>query len=145
MSTTRPPLCAAWTKRASLSQIIPEIEKVRGLYQDAFDRRLRALAMFEIKPIPDTLQSYRPQIEAYLHERLTHDLCRRQILKLALLLRNSGTKTALQTTNRLRLGRKAIQLMRCLVENRLYLMDSIDANGQIARRVDDSLPKTRGR
>ena len=117
-----------------LSQIIPEIEKVRGLYQDAFDRRLRALAMFEIKPIPDTLQSYRPQIEAYLHERLTHDLCRRQILKLALLLRNSGTKTALQTTNRLRLGRKAIQLMRCLVENRLYLMDSIDANGQIMRR-----------
>ena len=117
-----------------LSQILPEIEKVRGLYQDAFDRRLRALAMFEIKPIPDTLQSYRPQIEAYLHERLTHDLCRRQIVKLALLLRNSGTKTALQTTNRLRLGRKAIQLMRCLVENRLYLMDSMDGKGQIMRR-----------
>jgi tRNA nucleotidyltransferase/poly(A) polymerase len=116
-----------------LSQILPEIEKVRGLYQDAFDRRLRALAMFEIKPIPDTLQSYRPQIEAYLHEQLTHDLPRRQILKLALLLRNSGTKTALQTTNRLRLGRKAIQLMHSLVENRLYLMDSIDVNGQIAR------------
>ena len=117
-----------------LSQIIPEIEKVRGLYQDAFDRRLRALAMFEAKPMPDTLQPYRPQIESYLHERLTHDLCRRQILKLALLLHNSGTKTALQTTNRLRLGRKAIQLMRCLVENRLYLMDSIDGNGQIERR-----------
>ena len=72
-----------------LSQIIPEIEEIRGSYQDALDRRLRALEMFEIKPIPDTLQSYRPQIEAYLHEQLTHDLCRQQILKLALLLRDS--------------------------------------------------------
>ena len=73
-----------------LSQIIPEIEKVRGLYQDALDRSLRALEMFEIKPMPDTLQSYQPQIEAYLHEQLTHDLCRRQILKLALLLRTTA-------------------------------------------------------
>ena len=117
-----------------LSQVIPEIEKVRGLYQNALDDRLRALEMFEIKPIPDTLQSYQPQIDAYLHEQLTHDLCRRQILKLALLLRESGTETAVQTTNRLRLGRKATQLMRSLVENRLYLMDSMDGNGQIPRR-----------
>ena len=117
-----------------LSQIIPEIEKVRGLYQDVLDRSLRALAMFEIKPIPDTLQPYQPQIEAYLHEGLTYDLSRRQILKLAFLLRNSGTETALQTVNRLRLGRKAVQLMRCLVENRMYLMDSMDGDGQIPRR-----------
>ena len=118
-----------------LSQIIPEIEKVRGLYQNALDHSLLALEMFEAKPMPDTLQPYRPQIEAYLREQLTHDLCRQQILKLALLLRNSGTETALQTTNRLRLGRKAIQLMRCLVQNRLHLMDSIDGNGQIERRA----------
>ena len=117
-----------------LSQIIPEIEKVRGLHQDALDRRLRALAMFEIKPIPDTLQAYQPQIEAYLHEGLTHDLYRGQILKLALLLRDSGTETVLQAMNRLRLGRKAAQLMRCLVENRMYLMDSMDGDGQIPRR-----------
>ena len=117
-----------------LSQIIPEIEKVRGSHQKALDRSLRALEMFEIKPIPDTLQSYRPQIETYLHEPLTHDLCRRQIVKLALLLRNSGTETAVQATNRLRLGRKAAQLMRSLVENRLYLMDSMEVNGQIPRR-----------
>jgi tRNA nucleotidyltransferase/poly(A) polymerase len=117
-----------------LSQIMPEIEKVRGLYQDALDRSLRALEMFEAKPMPDTLQLYRPQIEAYLHEQLTHDLCRRQIVKLALLLRNSGTETAVQTTNRLRLGRKPTQLMRCLVQNRLHLMDSMDGNGQIERR-----------
>ncbi len=117
-----------------LSQIIPEIGKVRGLFQKELDRRLRALEMFEIKPIPDTLQSYRPQIEAYLHEHLTHDLCRRQLLKLALLLRESETETAVQITNRLRLGRKATQLMHCLVENRLYLMDSMDRNGQIARQ-----------
>ena len=115
-----------------LSEIIPEIEKVRGSYQDALDRRLRALDMFEAKPIPDTLQSYRPQIEAYLNKQLTHDLCRRQIVKLALLLRDSGTETAVQITNRLRLGRKAAQMMRCLVENRLYLMDSMDRD-QIPR------------
>ena len=117
-----------------LSQVIPEIEKVRESYQNTLDHSLLALEMFEIKPIPDTLQSYQPQIEAYLHEQLTHDLCRRQILKFALLLHNSGTETAVQATNRLRLGRKATQLMRCLVGNRLYLMDSMDGDGQIARR-----------
>ena len=117
-----------------LSQIIPEIEKVRGLYQNALDHSLLALEMFEAKPMPDTLQPYRPQIEAYLREQLTHDLCRQQILKLALLLRKSGTETAVQITNRLRLGRKATQLMRSLVQNRLHLMDLIDGNGQIGHR-----------
>lgn len=117
-----------------LSQIIPEIEEIRESYQDALDRRLRALKMFEIKPIPDTLQSYRPQIEAYLHEQLTHNLCRQKILKLALILRDSRAETAVQIANRLRLGRKAAQLMRCLVQNRLYLMDSTDGKGQIMRR-----------
>jgi tRNA nucleotidyltransferase/poly(A) polymerase len=127
-----------------LSQILPEIEKVRGLYQDALDRSLRALEMFEAKPIPDTLQPYRPQIESYLHEQLTHDLPRRQIVKLALLLRNSGTETAVQATNRLRLGRKVTQLMRSLVQNRLHLMDLIDANGQIARRSMTSFLRRAG-
>lgn len=117
-----------------LSQIVPEIEEIRGLPQDALARRLRALEMFEIKPIPDTLQAYHPQIEAYLHEQLTDGLSRQQILKLALLLRDSTTETAVQITNRLKLGRKAVQLMRCLVENRLYLMDSTDGDGQIPRR-----------
>lgn len=117
-----------------LSQIIPEIEGIRGSHRDALDRRLRALKMYEIKPIPDTLQAYQPQIEAYLYEGLTYDLCRGQILKLALLLHDSGTETALQAMNRLRLGRKAAQLMRCLVENRMYLMDSMDGDGQIPRR-----------
>ena len=117
-----------------LSQIIPEIEEIRELYPGALDRLLFALEMFEIKPIPDTLQSYRPQIEAYLHEQLTHDLCRRQIIKLAFFLREIQTETAVQITSRLRLGRKAAQMMRCLVENRLYLMDSMDGKGQIMRR-----------
>ena len=51
-----------------LSQIIPEIEEIRGLYQNALDHSLLALGMFEAHPIPDTLQSYQSQIEAYLHE-----------------------------------------------------------------------------
>lgn len=118
-----------------LSQIVPEIEGIRESYQDALARRLRALEMFEAKPIPDTLQAYRPQIEAYLHEGLTYGLSRQQIVKLALLLRDSTTETAVQITNRLKLGRKAVQLMRCLAENRLYLMDSINADGQIERQT----------
>ena len=116
-----------------LSQIIPEIGRVRGLFQKELDRRLRAVEIFEIKPIPDTLVSYQPQIEAYLHEQLTHNLGRQQILKLALLLCDSETEMAVQRTNRLRLGRKAAQLMHCLVENRPYLMDSMEGNGQIPR------------
>lgn len=127
-----------------LSQIIPEIEEIRGSYQNALDRRLRALEMFEIKPIPDTLQSYQPQIEAYLHEQMTHDLCRQQVLKLALILRDSRAETAVQITNRLRLGRKAAQLMRCLVQNRLYLMDSMDGNGYIPRRSMTSFLRRAG-
>lgn len=127
-----------------LSQIIPEIEEIRGLHQDALDRRLRALKMFEIKPIPDTLQSYRPEIEAYLHGQLAYDLSRRQMLKLALLLRDSGLETAVQITNRLRLGRKAVQLMRCLIQNRLYLMDSMDGNGHIPRRSMTSFLRNAG-
>ena len=118
-----------------LSQIIPEIGQVRGLFQTELHHRLRALEMFEIKPIPDTLQSYCPQIEAYLNEQLTHDLYRQQLVKLALLLHENETETAVQITNRLRLGKKAAQLMRCLVQNHLYLMDLIDANGQIERRT----------
>ena len=127
-----------------LSQIIPEIEQIRESYPDALARRLRALEMFEIKPIPDPLQSYRPQIEAYLHEQMTHDLCRQQILKLALILRDSRAETAVQITNRLRLGRKAAQLMRCLVQNRLHLMDSLEDNGHIPRRSMTSFLRRTG-
>ena len=118
-----------------LSQIIPEIEEIRGLAENTLDHSLFALEMFETKPMPDTLQSYRSEIEAYLHQQMTHDLCRQQILKLALLLHNSGTDTAVQATNRLRLGRKAAQLMRCFVQNHLYLMDLIDSDSQIERRA----------
>ncbi len=118
-----------------LSQIIPEIEEMRGLHHNELNHCLLALEIFEAKPISDTLQSYRPQIEAYLEEELIYDLHREQILKLALLLRDSGIETAVQTTNHLRLGRKASQLMHRLVENHLYLMDSIDADGQIERQA----------
>lgn len=118
-----------------LSQIIPEIEEIRGLHHNELNHCLLALEIFEAKPIPDTLQSYRPQIEAYLDEELIYDLHREQILKLALLLQNSGIETTVQTTNHLRLGRKASQLMRCLVQNHLYLMDSIDADSQIERHT----------
>ena len=118
-----------------LSQIIPEIEEIRGLAQNALDHSLLALEMFETKTMPAALQSYQSQIEAYLNEQLTYDLSQRQILKLATLLHKGGTEMAVQITNRLRLGRKAAHLMRCLVQNHLYLMNLIDTNSQTERRV----------
>jgi poly(A) polymerase len=118
-----------------LSQIIPEIEEIRGLGQNTLDHSLLALEMFETKPMPVTLQSYHQQIEAYLREELIYDLCRRQILKLALLLCKGGAEMAVPITRRLRLGRKATQLTRCLVQNHLDLMDLIDTNSQMERRA----------
>ena len=127
-----------------LSQIIPEIEEIRGLGQDTLDHALLGLEMFETEPTLDVLQSYQSQIQAYLREELVYDLHRGQILKLALLLYKGGTEMAVRITNRLRLGRKAAQLMRCLVENRLHLMDLIDANGQIASRSMTSFLRRAG-
>lgn len=118
-----------------LSQIIPETEEIRGLAENTLDRSLFALEMFETKPIPDSLQSYQPQIETYLCEELVYGLCRRQVLKLSILLQKGGTEMAVRITNRLRLGRKAAQLMRCLVQNYLYLMDLIDSDSQMERRA----------
>ena len=118
-----------------LSEIIPEIEEIRGLGQDTLDHSLLGLEMFETKPIPDSLQSYQPQIETYLCEELVYGLCRQQMLKLSLLLYRGGTEMAVRITNRLRLGRKVVQLMRCLVRNHLYLMDLIDSDSQIERRA----------
>ena len=118
-----------------LSQIIPEIEEIRGLAQNTLDHSLLALEMFETEPAPDPLQSYQPQIEAYLCEELVYNLCRRQILKLAILLYKGETEMAVRITNRLRLGRKATQLMRCLVQNYLHLIDLIDIDSQIKRRA----------
>ena len=122
-------------KTRLLSQIIPEIEKIRGLGQDTLDHSLLGLEMFETEPTPDVLQPYQSQIQAYLREELVYDLDRGQILKLALLLYKGGTKMAVRITNRLRLGRKAAQLMRRLVQNHLYLMDLIDSDSQMERRA----------
>ena len=118
-----------------LSQIIPEIEEIRGLGQNTLDHSLLALEMFETKPMPVTLQSYHQQIEAYLREELIYDLCRQQILKLALLLCKGGAEMAVPITRRLRLGRKATQLTLCLVQNHLDLMDLIDTNSQMERQA----------
>ena len=118
-----------------LSQIIPEIEEIREIEHDALGRSLLAIEMFETQSIPDSLQLYRPQIEAYLCEQLVYGLCRRQMLKMALLLHKGGPEIAVQIARRLRLGRKAAQLMRCLVQNHLYLMHFMDTDGQIVRRT----------
>ena len=118
-----------------LSQIIPEIEEIRGLGQNTLDHSLLGLEMFETEPTPDALQSYQSKIQAYLREELVYNLYRQQILKIAILLHKCETEMAVRITRRLRLGRKATQLTRCLVQNHLDLMDLIDTNSQIGRRA----------
>ena len=118
-----------------LSQIIPEIEEIRGLGQNTLDHSLLGLEMFETEPTPDALQSYQSKIQAYLREELVYNLYRQQILKIAILLYKCETEMAVRITRRLRFGRKAAQLMRCLVQNHLDLMDLIDTNSQMERRA----------
>ena len=153
-----------------LSQIIPEIEQMRGVQQndyhhlDVWEHSLFALQMFEATPIPDTLRSYREEIKAYLRQHLIYDKRRRQLLKLALLLHDVakpatktmspqgntrfigheklGSEMAVAITNRLRLGGKVGRPMSCLVRNHLHLMNLVNAEGPTRRAITRFLRNT---
>lgn len=123
-----------------LSQLIPEIEeRRRGV--DVWEQPLLALETFEAKLMPDTLAPYAQEIQEYLNTDVSgkgfspHGK-RRSIIKLALLLHNVGKpiaktsgvnqvpeedRVALVVTvvKRLRLSRRAMRLMDCLVRNQL--------------------------
>ncbi|MBI1928054.1 HD domain-containing protein [Candidatus Poribacteria bacterium] len=153
-----------------LSQIIPEVEGMRGLQQndyhhlDVWEHTLLALEMFEAKPMPDTLQPYATEIQAYLREPLLYDKRRGAIIKLALLLHDVakpvtktisprgnarfighekvGAEMAVEITNRLRFGGKVAKLMGCLVRNHLYMMHFVNSWQPTRRAITRFLRNT---
>jgi poly(A) polymerase len=128
-----------------LSQVLPEIESMRGVRQDdchhldLWEQSLLSLEMFEEQSAPATLASYQREIEDYLDTNLVSGLKRETVLKLALILLNIkepaanavgyrgeipsdkdedvGTKIALHIVKRLRLGGKSAKLMSCLLRH----------------------------
>ena len=133
-----------------LSQILPEIEPMRGVYQDGYhldlwEQSLLALQMFEEQSAPETLRAYHREIQDYLDTNLVSGLKCVTTLKLALILLNiakpltnavdsrgktqfvkqetTGTDIAGQVVKRLRLGGKATKLMSCLVRHHLHVTD----------------------
>ena len=119
-----------------LSQIVPEIEEMRRGAADGWEQSLLALETFEAELMPDTLQPYKQETAEYLNAELVQAQQRRPIIKLALLLHRVAkpvpetsdvngvgeqgeVELAVAIVKRLRLGRKAMWLMDCLVRNQL--------------------------
>ena len=137
-----------------LSQILPEIESMRGFQQydyqhlDLWEQSLLALQMFEEQSAPNTLHPYQREIQDYLNANLVCGLRREAIIKLALILHDIakpltktvdsqgivgsikhetvGAEAAVRIVKRLRLGGKAVKLMDCLVRHHLRLMDLLE-------------------
>lgn len=136
-----------------LSQVIPEIEDMRGVQQNdchhlnVWAHSLLAIEMFEAKPVPDALQPYDSEVQTYLDGTIVHGKKRRQIIKLGMMLCNIGkpamktssqednvrfhehgevgAEIAVEITKRLRLGRRVAKLMDCLVRNHLYMLNLV--------------------
>ena len=132
-----------------LSQVIPEIEDMRRVQQgdyrglDIWENSLIAIEKFEGKPLPDALQPYDSEVQTYLNGTIVYGKNRWQIIKLGLMLHDVGkpamkefsvedkarffghekvsTEIAVQITRRLRLGRKVVKLMNCLVRNHMHI------------------------
>ncbi|MFB3040675.1 MAG: hypothetical protein ACE1ZS_02565, partial [Candidatus Poribacteria bacterium] len=154
-----------------LSQIIPEIEEMRGVQQNDYHPlgvwkcSLLALEMFETKPVPDILQPYQQEIQEYLNQHIVYDKRRKSIIKLALLLygvakpltktngphgnvrfighEKIGAEMAVVIVKRLRLGGKVAKLMNCLVRNQLDLMNFVNAENLIRRELIQFLRNTK--
>lgn len=128
-----------------LSQVLPEIESMRGFRQDdshhldLWEQSLVALEMYEKQSAPAALAAYHREIRDYLDTNLVSGLKRETVLKLALILlnikepatntvgyrgeipsdkdENVGTEIALHIVKRLRLGGKSAKLMSCLLRH----------------------------
>ena len=137
-----------------LSQILPEIESMRGVQQEDYqslnlwEQSLRALQSFEEQSSPNILRPYQHEIQDYLHTNLVYGLKRETIIKLALIFRGIAkqetdpvnpraaaksvnhesveAKTAVKVVKRLRLGGKAAKLMSCLVRNHLPFTERLE-------------------
>ncbi len=147
-----------------LSQILPEIESMRGVQQedphlDLWEQSLLALQMFEEQSVPDTLHAYQHEILEYVNANLVSGLKRETVIKLALILQNIATpitkavysqeetqsakeKTvgvdiALQIMKRLRLGGKSAKLMSCLLRHHHLVTDVLksDPNHRSVNRL----------
>ncbi len=86
-----------------LAQVFANIKQTPTLWH--------SLENFEGNPIPETLSSYKDEINTYLSEELGLYANRRSLIKLCLLLRENIEDIG----KLLRLSRKAVQFIKCLV------------------------------
>ncbi|MDE0186380.1 MAG: hypothetical protein OXP71_13155 [Candidatus Poribacteria bacterium] len=136
-----------------LSGVIPEIEDMRRVQQDDYhginvwEFSLTAISNFEAQPFPDALHPYRGEVQAYLDQYIVNGVKRRQIIKLGLMLHDPGIP-AMKTINseddvqllghekanaeiaagiakRLRLGKKVVRLIHCLVLGHLQIRNLV--------------------
>lgn len=126
-----------------LSGVIPEIEDMRRVQQgdyhgaNVWGISLAAIEIFETQPVPDALQPYNREVRTYLDEHIVNGVKRWQIIKLGLMLADtgnravktvgpeddarflsdeqSGAEVAAEIAKRLRLGKKVAKLINRLV------------------------------
>ena len=96
-----------------LTQVVPSLKGTR--------RTWASLKGFEENPIPVPLQAYRKEINRYLQEEVSVDIDRRSLIKLSLLLDNNVDDSG----ERLRLSRKAVQFMECLISGGKRLKNTL--------------------
>lgn len=109
-----------------LAHVFPNIKQTNTLWQP--------LENFEDNPIPETLSSYIDEINTYLSEELGFYANRLSLIKLCLLLQgNIGDIGEL-----LRLSKKAVQFMKCLVMGCQQLSDNELTKEQIIDFLRDS-------
>lgn len=94
-----------------LTHVLPSIRQIDTLWHP--------LENFEDNPIPETLCSYKDEINTYLSEELGLSANRRSLIKLCLLLQRN-----LEDIEKLlRLSRKTVQFMKCLATGHKDLSD----------------------
>ena len=147
-----------------LSQIIPEIDQMRGVV-DVWEQSLLALESFEAKLMPDTLQPYAQEVQEYLSGKGFPSHGKRSVIKLALLLQDVakpvtktispsenthshkheevGAELAVAIVKRLRLGRKVARLVDCLVRNQLWILNLLNAGNPIRCELTRFLKQTK--
>ncbi len=96
-----------------LTQVVPSLKGTR--------RAWASLERFEKNPIPAPLQPYRKGINRYLQEEVSVEVDRRSLIKLSLLLDNNVGDSG----ERLRLSRKAVQFMECLISGGKKLKNTL--------------------
>ena len=96
-----------------LTQVVPSLTGAR--------RAWASLEGFEENPIPVPLQAYRKEINRYLQEEVSVEVDRRSLIKLSLLLDNNVDDSG----ERLRLSRKAVRFMECLISGGKRLKNTL--------------------